>query len=139
MKPTGRIAVPSGFADDETLDGNGQLWLCLQDCALPGVLSRGAFKSGNKKVIVVISDEEWDIRNLKNVNGKKTNSAAVSKLVHDAGYEVHAIMIRPNRDSDLNEDVVIDLVQKKKRVHKVYTDSFNEEIKKAFENIINSL
>merc|ERR1712113_624623 len=70
MKPTGRIAVPSGFADDETLDGNGQLWLCLQDCALPGILSRGAFKSGNKKVIVVISDEEWDIRNLKNANGK---------------------------------------------------------------------
>ena len=140
IKPTDRIAVPSGFTEDDTLDGNGQIWLCLQDCALPGIMSRsGIFKSGNKKMIVAISDEEWDIRKLNNANGQRTNAAAVQKLVHNAGYEVHSITVRPNRAKDLNEDTILGLVQKSTRYHKVYTDAFETEIKSAFENILNTI
>jgi len=36
------------FQECDSLDGNGQLYLCLQDCALPGVMNRKIFNSGNK-------------------------------------------------------------------------------------------
>jgi hypothetical protein len=126
----------------DSLDGNGQLWLCLQDCALPGVLGCGGetgFAATNNKQIIVISDEEWDIRKLCGPNGGTTNREEVTALVHGAGYDVHAVIVRPNRDDDLNEDVIESLTVTKERYHKVYTDNFETEIAAAFDKIVGQL
>ena len=140
LEPTENFNLPSNFVNHDTLDGNSQLWLCLQDCALPGVLNRGnLFKAGNKKQIIVITDEEWDIKKLKGPNGEITTRDEVRKLVHIAGYEVHAIIVRPNRNKDLNEDVIQKLTVSRERYHKVYTDNFDEEISKAMRTIANKI
>ena len=137
MEPTSAYELD---VNHDSLDGNGQLWLCLQDCALPGVLGRGGrFAAGNKKQVIVISDEEWDIRKLSGPEGGITNREAVTKLVHDAGYDVHAVIVRPNRDEDLNEDVILDLTLVEERYHKVYTDNFETEISAAFDKIVSNL
>ena len=79
--------------------------------------------------MIVISDEEWDIKKLQGPKGGKTDANAVCDLVHDAGYKVHAVIVRPNRDDDLIEDDILKLTGDAARYQKVYTDSFGTVIK----------
>jgi len=88
---------------------------------------------------VVISDEEWDIKKLQNSKGSRTDAKSVVNLLHGAGYKVHAVIVRPNRDEDLNEEEILSLTEDEKRYHKVYTDSFETEIKAAFASILEQL
>lgn len=130
----------AGLEDSDTLDGNGQLYLCLQDLTLPNCLDKqGMFKSSNKKVIVVITDEEWDIKKLQDPSGKKTTSDAVIERVHKAGYFPYAVIVRPNADNDLNEDTIKKLTGAEERYFKVYTNNFENQMKKALNAIIADL
>ena len=61
--------------------------------------------------MVVITDEEWDIRKLKDPKGKVTTGNAVIKRVHDSGYQTYAIVVRPNQDQDLNEDTIVSVTK----------------------------
>merc|ERR1711879_415848 len=52
----------------ESLDGNGQLFLCLQDVSMKNFQNKIAKASGSSKrktTLIVVSDEEWDIKDLK--------------------------------------------------------------------------
>ena len=60
-----------------------------------------------RKILVVITDEEWDIKKLKDPKGKTTTGDAVVQRVHNAGYTPYAIIVRPNEDMDLNEDKIV--------------------------------
>ena len=120
-------------------------------------LSQGCFFcviSNFRKVIVVITDEEWDIKKLQDPSGKKTTSDAVIERVHKAGYFPYAVIVRPNEDNDLNEDTIVsndvrettltDLIQNKltgakERYFKVYTNNFENQMKKALNAIIADL
>ncbi len=69
--------------------------------------------------MVVISDEEWDIKKLHNPEGEIATVAEVRDAVHAAGYQVHSINVRPNHDKDLNEEEILALTQSEDRYHKV--------------------
>ena len=52
----------------EALDGNGQLYLCLQDVCMSGFQRRisNASSSKNRRTcLIVVSDEEWDVKHLQ--------------------------------------------------------------------------
>ena len=62
------------------MDGNGQLFLCLQDLAMDGFVNkvRDALPGPDREtVIIVVSDEEWDVKNLENAfgSGKATGES----------------------------------------------------------------
>ena len=51
-------------ADFEHLDGNGQLFLCLQDVSMKNFQEKIAKANGSsnrKTTLIVVTDEEWDI------------------------------------------------------------------------------
>ena len=48
LDDTNADSMAAHFQGCDSLDGNGQLYLCLQDCALSKVMNRKIFKSGNK-------------------------------------------------------------------------------------------
>ena len=51
------------------LDGNGQLFLCLQDISMENFQNQIAKASDNsekrKPILIVVTDDEWDIKHLK--------------------------------------------------------------------------
>jgi hypothetical protein len=55
----------------EGLDGNGQLYLVLQDINLKYAAN------GRRQILVIISDEEWDLNGLKTPSGDAANETAV--------------------------------------------------------------
>ena len=63
---------------DSGLDGNGQLFLCLQDLNIKGNFIEGKFEEAKetsltrKRSMIIVSDEEWDILSLKSAFGGKT-------------------------------------------------------------------
>ena len=59
-----------------------------------------------RRVLVIISDEEWDIKNLKNASGSKTTDEEVCNLIHQQGFEPYAIIVRPNRFEEQNNDFI---------------------------------
>ena len=84
--------------DVESLDGNGQLFLALQDISMPNFISKldGAQNlkknQDRKRVLVIFTDEEWDINQLRdgfaenpNDNSSYTTREAVTKRVHEVG------------------------------------------------------
>ena len=70
---------------DDTLDGNGQLFLALQDMAMPNFLEdldKVQNAADAKRFLVVFTDEEWDLEKLKDPSGNTTTREAVIKMVH---------------------------------------------------------
>lgn len=130
----------------EGLDGNGQLFLCLQDLAMAGFQSRliTAGHSPNRRTcLIVVSDEEWDIRDLKRASEFGSGIATadgVCKNVHDAFDAVHAVIVRPNRFQDQNEEFITNqLCDSANHYYKVYTDSFENDMNTAGSDILNQM
>jgi len=139
----GRIRDITGATQ---LDGNGQLYLCVQDLCLPGFtqqLSRAARtveKQERKRILICITDEEWDIKALKNNRGQKTSREEVCKLMHQCGYEPFAVVVRPNHFGEQNNDFIEnEFCRNKSNNLKVYTDSFEGDMKTALETILNKI
>ena len=62
----------------DALDGNGQLFLCLQDLAMPWFTEKfqKALPGAKREtVIIVVSDEEWDVKKLQNAFGSGNATA----------------------------------------------------------------
>ena len=59
------------FAD--SLDGNGQLFLCLQD------LNLRQMSSGRHQVLIIFTDEEWDLNGLKDHMGRLADRSTVHR------------------------------------------------------------
>merc|ERR1711885_99633 len=81
--------------------------------------------------LIVVSDEEWDIKHLKQAPefGSGTATAdGVCKNVHDAFDAVHAVIVQPNRFQDQNEEFITGkLCKPGNHYYKVYTDSFEND------------
>ena len=58
------------------------------------------------KILIAITDEEWDIKNLKNDRGQRTSREEVCKLIHQTGYEPFAVVVRPNHFGEQNNDFI---------------------------------
>ena len=58
----------------ESLDGNGQLFLCLQD------LNLRQMSSDRQRVLIIFTDEEWDINGLKDQMGRLADRSTVLSL-----------------------------------------------------------
>jgi len=130
--------------DFDALDGNGQLFLCLQDLAMDkftSLLRKALPGSDRKTVMIVVSDEEWDCRNLENAFGSgKATPESVCKAVHSVYSAVHAVVVRPNKFNDQNEDFITkELTKTRSNYHKVYTENFDTDMNKAGNNILDSL
>lgn len=81
--PSTTISQASGIESFETLNGNSQLYLCLQDICTAEFRSRLG-RGGRRSVrIIIISDGESDIGNLHNANGNPTNIADVSAQLNE--------------------------------------------------------
>ena len=59
-----------------------------------------------RRVLVCITDEEWDINNLKNKDGQVTSREEVCKFIHQTGYEPFAIVVRSNIIHERNNDFI---------------------------------
>merc|ERR1712176_223253 len=122
------------FKDCEGLDGNGQLFLALQDINMDGFLRRLdgvqslAKNQKRERILIVFSDEEWDVKNLANAfgSGKATNESVVNEN---------------NKNADQNEDFIRNKLcnGRSSNYLKVYTDNFETEIKQAMDKIISNL
>lgn len=124
----------------DTLDGNGQLFLCLQDLTLKNVMNKNnLFKSSNKKVVIAISDEEWDLKKLVDADtGKRTDRDTVCDRVHNAGYTPYAIIVRQTEEKiQESEDFIVEkFCRNKKRYQSVRTGSFEKEMEAALKAIV---
>merc|ERR1739848_858316 len=131
----------------EGLDGNGQLFLALQDMNLPGFISRldqackAAKDQNRQRILIVFSDEEWDVKKLANAFGSGVPDGKTVCAKNAENYETFAVIVRPNRDADQNEDFIIGnlCADRRSNYKKVYTDSFDKEITKAMREIIDDL
>jgi len=139
------------ISDIEGLDGNGQLFLVLQDLNMDGFIRRLDRALSNDKlakdqkrqrVLIIFSDEEWDVKNLDNAfgSGKATKDSVCA--VNNKNYETFACIVRPNRNADQNEDFIKNVLcngEASQRYHKVYTDAFENEMNRALDNIVRNL
>ena len=79
-----RLKLILQCTDFDALDGNGQLFLCLQDLAMDkftSLLRKALPGSDRKTVMIIVSDEEWDCKNLENAFGSgKATPESVCKV-----------------------------------------------------------
>ena len=59
-----------------------------------------------RRVLIVVTDQEWDINNLKNTNGQATSREEVCQLIHQSGYQPFAVIVRPNNLDEQNNDFI---------------------------------
>jgi len=129
----------------DALDGNGQLFLCLQDLAMPwftGQFQKALPGAKRETVIIVVSDEEWDVKKLQNAFGSGNATAdSVCAAVHKAYSQLFAVVVRPNRFNDQNEDFIKNQLCNGKSANyiKVYTDKFEDMMNDAGKNICSKL
>jgi hypothetical protein len=137
--------IKSDCTKFDALDGNGQLFLCLQDLSMDWFTSQlnSAIRGSKREtIIIVVSDEEWDVKKLQNAFGSGNATAdSVCAAVHKAYSQLFAVIVRPNRFNDQNEDFI-----KKQLCNgnsgnyiKVYTDKFEEEMNTAGKKICEKL
>ena len=117
----------SGIQNMEELDGNSQLWLCLQDISLAsftdGLNRAERAKSINRVVesdtkitefvyqteIVIVTGDHWTMsrrkRKLLDADGNPATEESVQALVH-AAYDNVSMIVCRQTDSNYNEDKI---------------------------------
>jgi len=143
IAPTARPNVRDATRFD-ALDGNGQLFLCLQDLAMDSFtnrLNRALDGQQRQTVLIIVSDEEWDCKKLQNAFGSGiTNPEQVCAAVHKKYNAVHAVVVRPNEFNDQNEPFIKNtLCRNSNNYHKVYTKNFDSGMNQAGNRILRSL
>ena len=88
--PSDRAGLVRTLKRSEGLDGNGQLFLALQDLSMEGFLAKMGRESeledkqARKRILIAFTDEEWDIKNLSNAFGSgTTDKDTVMEHVHE--------------------------------------------------------
>ena len=102
------------------LEGNGQLWLCLQDMTHQNFTSK--LSRNNSEVetatkiirtvyeteMVIVTDDDWDLNGkplLLTVQGQKATMDSIRALVH-ANYNRVSMIIVREKDSTYNDDKI---------------------------------
>merc|ERR1712003_345943 len=117
----------------EGLDGNGQLYLVLQDINLKYA------SSNRRQILIIISDEEWDLNGLKTPSGSAADDVTIARETASK-FETYPVIVRPNEIKDLNDDFIKnDLASRSGNYKKVFTKKFDTGLKAAFSEIISDL
>lgn len=141
-------SIISKFRNIETLDGNGQLFLALQDMSMDSFLNkmdsvkRLEGKQDRERVLIFWTDEEWDINNLANGFGRGyTDKFEVAKRVHEAYSAVYPCILRRDRLTPMNVDFIRNNLAngQSNNVQDIHTDNFESEASRAVKKILSSL
>merc|ERR1712176_361076 len=129
--------------DSTSFDGNGQLFLCLQDVSLDNFIenleSKLPFDGDRKRSLVVITDDEWDLNELKTPEGSEATEEQVTKRAKER-YEIFPIIVRDQKISATNEDFIEnELASKPENVQKVFAENFEDDLTQAFSNVVDSI
>jgi len=131
--------------DAEGLDGNGQLFMCLQDMSMNQFLKDLSVHSlkknqDRKRAIVVVTDEEWDIDGLKSGFGSgEITRDEVCEHLHEAYDTVYTCILRRDRLEKINEEFIKNKLTKNSAVNEMYTDDWDRTSVAARKNIVNDL
>merc|ERR1712048_267123 len=136
--------IKNKVMDCKGLDGNGQLYLCIQDLSMKQYtddLSVHTLKKNQdrQRVMIVVTDEEWDIHKLQDgFGGGLTDPKKVCQNLHKAYDRVYPCILRRDRYKKMNEDhIKNDLA--KGSVQDMYTDDWDRTSTAARKNIIADL
>lgn len=143
-------SIVRNFGSIDTIDGNGQLFLALQDLSMDQFLrnldSAQNLKNLQKRerALVFFTDEEWDGAEGELKDGFGHGMATregIAKRVHQAYGQVFPCIVRPNRFSPLNEDFVRNSLAngQSRNVHHLFTDDFENTGNSAVNNILSNL
>jgi hypothetical protein len=110
----------------EALDGNSQLYLALQDMSSDKFISRldellpnGVENHVRKRILITITDEEWDVRNLKSSRSMNQSiSSEHDDSIDETDLPERRISRRATGPSYLSQNHVSALA------HKQYSDMF---------------
>ncbi|CAG5077202.1 Oidioi.mRNA.OKI2018_I69.PAR.g8652.t1.cds [Oikopleura dioica] len=117
----------------EGLDGNGQLFLVLQD------LNLEYQKTSRNQILVIVSDEEWDLKKLQTPSGRVADRDEIATETASK-FATYPVIVRPNELADLDDDFIANtLASRQSNYKKVFTKSFDKQLKKAFKEIIADL
>jgi len=137
------------IASMEPLDGNGQLWLCLQDMAHSDFLSKFGRKDtvieGPTEIIrtiyetemVIVTDDDWDLRGdkLLTTQGKPATTDSITALLH-ANYSRISMVIVRETDSNNNDAKINSLCKGRNTYNKAQSDSIDADFARATRNIL---
>jgi len=95
------------------LDGNGQLYLILQDLSSGSFLEKsekamGKAPAGTSKddwqperILVIVSDNEWDLNGLKDSNGKPAEKEKIASQVRESYDRIYTAMGSETSDASM--------------------------------------
>lgn len=131
------------------LDGNSQLWLCLQDVSISPFTNN--LKRANRTVesadkitnfvyqteVVIVTDDDWDLKGdrLRTAQGAAATEASVSALLHSTYDRVSMIVCR-ERDSNHNEAKINALCKGRNTYNKVASSTFDADFDAATARIL---
>lgn len=127
--------------DMDTLDGNSQLFLCLQDLTMDQF--RNKLISKNDASIIVVTDDEWDIANLKTPSGSAaTRDGVVAEL--KSLYSVQMVCVHmhgPGHDLSAGQNFINDVMcaDEHDSAHYVHTENYESGMCAARDAILSKL
>merc|ERR1712156_299603 len=133
----------------EPLDGNGQLWLCLQDMAQGKFLSQFGRKDtvveGPTEIVktvyetemIIVTDDDWDLKGdrLLTAQGKPATTDSITALLH-ANYSRISMIIVREKDSNYNDDKINALCKGRNTYNKAQSDSIDSDFARAITSIL---
>ena len=139
-----------GISKMESLDGNSQLWLALQDVSVAPFTNN--LKRADRTVnsagriityvyqteLVIVTDDEWDLKSerLRTAQGNAATVQSITNLVH-ATYDRVSMVVCREKDSDNNLDKINALTKGRGLTyHKVTGDRFDEGLNAATRNLL---
>lgn len=141
-------SIKRKMRDIEHLDGNGQLFLCLQDLCMDKFLEnlssiKAASGQARKRVLIIVSDPEWDCKKLRNGFGSGyTTGKEVCAQVHKTFDQVFPVILRAYPgEHKINSDFINrDLANGRSgNVNEIYLSDADSSLEKARRNICSSL
>jgi len=135
------------MSEIEHLDGNGQLFLCLQDLCMDNFLKKLSVitpsqRQDRKRILIIVSDPEWDCKKLRNGFGSGyTDEYEVCRRVHQTYDSVFPVILRPSRhERKNNESFIRDyLANGNGNSTEIYLDDWKSSMNKAKQYIMNNL
>ena len=133
----------------QALDGNSQLWLCLQDVSIAPFTNKlkrvGKTVESVDKIthfvyqteIVIVTDDDWDLKGdqLRTTQGVAATEASITALLHSTYDRVSMIVCR-EKDSNNNMDKINNLCQGNNTYNKVLATTFDADLDAATARIL---
>ena len=133
----------------ESIDGNAQLWLALQDISIAPFTdklkraNRTDDSTGQKITyiyqteLVIVTDDDWDLKadRLLTTEGNSATVESVTKLVH-ATYDRVSMVVCREKDNDHNLEKINALAKGDNTYLKVLGSNFDNDINAATRQIL---